>query len=181
MQRLRDERVAKRDAVRAALKGDSWSILELYFSLWPRTLNSHGALGWPVEKIASKALRQSWKRAARLGKRLRELTPKQRHDMRKALKQFRYSIEFFGPLYGARKVRNTTAQLKELQNVFGYLNDVAVARQLEPISNRQNRENAACQQAATFVLGWHTAQSEVTWEKANSLWQRLNRKRNIFW
>ena len=67
-------RAAKREEVRTALQGPSWTKLQLYLTLWPRTLEENPKLDKPVAKHARKVLRKAWKKPARLGRHLGSLT-----------------------------------------------------------------------------------------------------------
>jgi hypothetical protein len=69
------------------------------------------------------------------GKRLEELSVPERHEMRKAMKKMRYGIEFFGSLYPKDAVKPFLKRMKKLQDIFGYLNDVAMAETLPEMSN----------------------------------------------
>lgn len=51
------------------------------------------------------------------------------HRFRIAAKQFRYSLEVFAPVYGA-KLNARLASLKELQDLMGKFNDLATAHEL---------------------------------------------------
>src|SRR5262249_35195144 len=123
-------RAAVRAKARAALGSEQWSKLQLYLALWPQTVKDNPRLAAPVQPFADEALSRSWKKIARRGARLETLSLEERHEMRKALKGFRYAVEFFGPLYNGRKVGRFVKDLKKLQDVFGYVNDVATARAL---------------------------------------------------
>ena len=57
-------------------------------------------------------------------------------------------------------------RLKQLQDVFGYVNDVATAAQLESICEQHARDSPECQRAVGYALGWHTAQAEAHWKSA---------------
>jgi hypothetical protein len=61
------------------------------------------------------------------------LEPAQKHKMRRFLKKLRYLTEFFAPLVPGKKVKPIVKQLKTLQDVFGYVNDVRMAGQLQTI------------------------------------------------
>ena len=56
-------------------------------------------------------------------------SPKKLHGFRLATKQFRYSLELFRPLYGAKLDRKLGA-LSELQSVLGKLSDYHSVRTL---------------------------------------------------
>jgi CHAD domain-containing protein len=64
------------------------------------------------------------------GRRLAEVTPEERHQVRIEIKKLRYATEFFESLFkqGAAKRRKRKAMesLEALQEVLGDLNDIAV-------------------------------------------------------
>src|SRR5262249_3425132 len=66
-------REAKRDEVRQLLRGSQWSKLELYLTLWPRTLDEIDGLNKPITKHARKVLAKAWKRSVMLGRHLGSL------------------------------------------------------------------------------------------------------------
>jgi inorganic triphosphatase YgiF len=173
-------RSARRAEARAALLGEQWSRLQLYLALWPQTVRDGASLRVPVRTFAATALARNWKKAARRGSDLATLAPEERHEMRKALKEFRYVTEFFGSLFPARKVDRFVKDLKKLQDVFGYLNDVAMAPALEAICDRYCADDRQAQRAAGYVLGWHDVKAERAWEDATRLWDRLA-ARPRFW
>ena len=179
-QSLVAHRMKARDEVRQALSGEQWSKLQLYLVLWPRTIAENIALQTPVRDFAASALRKGWKKVAKLGGAIEALSLEQRHEMRKALKTFRYTVEFFGSLYAKNKVARCVKELRELQEVFGYINDVASARKLNAIAHEYCAGDQAVQRAAGYVLGWHDAQATYRWAAAPKEWVRL-KERSRFW
>jgi triphosphatase len=177
---LVSHRAARRDEARAALEGDQWSKLQLYLVLWPRTIEDNAGLQVPVRDFAGKTLGKAWKKIAKNARDVAELSVEQRHDLRKALKGFRYTAEFFGSLYSKGKVQNFVKDVKALQDVFGYVNDVATAKALNAICHERCGENREAQRAAGYVLGWHDVNARQVWDRAPAEWQRL-RKRTHFW
>ena len=177
---LNAHRTAMHEQARTSLEGEQWSKLQLYLALWPRTVAEDSALAKPVRAFAAKALDKGWKKIAKQGKALDDLTLEARHDMRKALKGFRYTAEFFGSLYARGKVEKFVKELKRLQDVFGYVNDVATAAELNQICHNRCSESREAQRAAGYVLGWHTAQAEHAWKSATKEWKRLAKQKR-FW
>ena len=169
-----------RDEVREALSGVQWWKLQLYLALWPRTIGEHGSLQAPVRHFAASALRKDWKKVAKLGAAIDSMSLEQRHEMRKALKKFRYTAEFFGSLYADSKVARFVKGLKKLQGIFGYINDVAAAKQLEAITHEYCSNSLEAQHAAGYVFGWHDAEAAHTWSAAPQEWFRL-KKCSRFW
>jgi len=97
--------------------------------------------------------------------------------MRKALKGLRYTCEFFLSLYPEHKANQFLKEIRALQDVFGYLNDVAAARRLGAICAGEGRE---AQHAAAYILGWHSAQPSHAWKEAHKGWRKLARLAH-FW
>ena len=100
--------------------------------------------------------------------------------MRKALKGFRYIVEFFGSLYDGRQVGRFVKDLRKLQDVFGYVNDVATAKALNTIADERCAATPAAQRAAGYVLGWHQVRSEHAWDGVAEVWDHLT-QRGRFW
>jgi inorganic triphosphatase YgiF len=173
-------RAAVRAKARAALVGEQWSKLQLYLALWPQTVKNNPRLGAPVGDFAPAALARSWKKIAKRGARLDTLSPEERHEMRKALKAFRYAVEFFGSLYDGRKVGRFVKDLKKLQDVFGYVNDVATAKALGAICEERCAGSRPAQRAAGYALGWHEVTAQHAWDGVAALWDRLA-ERPRFW
>jgi inorganic triphosphatase YgiF len=179
-QSLLAHRIKARDEVRQALSGEQWAKLQLYLVLWPHTITENVPLQTPVRDFGTSALRKGWKKVAKLGGTIEELSLEQRHEMRKALKTFRYTVEFFGSLYGKGKVARFVKELREIQEVFGYINDVVSAKQLNAIAQEYCPVDQAAQRAAGYVLGWHDAQAIHSWAAAPKAWYRL-KERSRFW
>ncbi len=68
-------------------------------------MNGNAKLQVPVREFAAAALGKAWKKIAKQAGDVTDLSIEQRHDLRKALKGFRYSAEFLGSLYD--KARST--------------------------------------------------------------------------
>ena len=145
-------------------RGQQWSVLQLYLALWPRTIEGADGLDGPVRKFARSALKKRWHKVADSGERLDDLTVEQRHAMRKALKTLRYATEFFASLYPEEATRQFIKEMRSLQEVFGYLNDVVAAERLGAICHDGCAESREAQRAAGYILGWHNAQAAHAWQ-----------------
>src|SRR5262245_51221818 len=171
---LLSHRVRMRDRVRSELRGQQWSVLQLYLALWPRTIEGGGELSMPVVKFARSALKKRWRKVADSGERLADLDVVERHAMRKALKTLRYTAEFFASLYPVQATRRLIKEIRSLQEEFGYLNDVVAAERLTAICREGCPDNCEAQRAAGFVLGWHNAQAVHAWKGAHKGWRKLD-------
>ncbi|WP_420413139.1 CHAD domain-containing protein [Roseibium sp.] len=137
----------------------------------PENFDQTALLAQPIETFAAKALAKQWNKVNRPGKRIDELSIPERHDMRKAMKKMRYGIEFFECLYPKTSVKPLLKRMKRLQDIFGYLNDVAMAERLPEISKVTGKEALAAAQAIGFAIGWHEAQSQSMWQHAKGYWE----------
>ena len=124
-----DKARSRRDAARRAARR---VLVAKTFSRIP--MQVHG-LSMVTQKVPLKAFgAQALTHAhAKLMKRARGidwLDAAQRHAVRIRLKRLRYSCEFFAPAFPGKGTEAYVARLKELQDIFGELNDVAVGRRL---------------------------------------------------
>ncbi|NBN80487.1 CHAD domain-containing protein [Microvirga tunisiensis] len=132
-------------------------------------------LAVPVAEFARSALDGQWRRVQKYGNRLDSLTIAERHDMRKALKKFRYGLEFFAGLTPKGERKSYLKRLKSLQDVFGYLNDVAMAEMLLDLPLPDGTAATDLAQAAGFVIGWHEAEARHAWQHAQDSWDEASR------
>jgi inorganic triphosphatase YgiF len=179
-QALNAYRSEKREAVRALLHGAGWRALQLELGLWPQTLDDNRLLDSPICDWAPQALDRAWKKATKKGKRIEELDVSERHELRKALKNLRYTVEYFGALYPARETKPFSRQLKTLQDTFGYLNDAATAAKITSIARDHDASSGVCREAAGYVLGWHAARAEASWKEAVLGWSSVKAE-DKFW
>jgi triphosphatase len=169
---LMQDRLDKRDEVRAALDGRDWTRLQLYLTIWPHMLEETDGLEQPIVKHARKALRKAWKKASTYGRELDRASPECRHELRKALKKLRYMAEFFTPLFDKSQTAKFIKRLKAMQHVLGYLNDVRMAPRLEAVRERHHGDIEAAKVAA-YIVGRHEAEAEHVWSQAGKAWKGL--------
>src|SRR5262249_10142134 len=78
------------------------------------------------------------------------------HQVRIALKNLRYMIEFLGSLFDAASVKALTKRLKRLQDDLGHLQDVRTAQELSRVLAGPADHNINdVGHAAGVVIGWH--------------------------
>lgn len=134
----------------------------------------------PATAIASRALEDSWRRANKWGKNIGDLSVPDRHSMRKVLKKLRYQAEAFADFYPDSKTKPFIRKLKKIQNVFGYLNDVAMAEKLSDLALAHADNADKIGNAIEIVLAWHTQRSDHEWRKAKRAWRSLEQT-GEFW
>lgn len=136
----------------------------------PGDIGQSARLAAPVRDFAAKQLNRRWSKAAKWGRRIEELTIPERHEMRKELKKFRYTVDFFYSIYPEAQAKPFRKQLRRLQNIFGYLNDAAMAEAALPgIAG----SDPAASFAAGRVIGWCDANAEISWRDAREKWSAL--------
>ncbi len=130
-------------------------------------------LARPVADFAGKALVRRWKVCAKAGSKLDSLNVEERHALRKKLKTLRYTAEFFNGLGKDYKMKAFIRELRALQEIFGYLNDVVMAEKLVEMDPGARSDRDAALKAAGFVMGWHLANAENAWGHAKERWEAL--------
>lgn len=148
--------------------------------LVPQDFGQTERLAAPIGELSGQALKKRWKKVVKHAHGIETLTAEQRHELRKELKKLRYVVEFFSPLYPAKRVDPFLKRLKGLQTVFGDLNDAAIVRATLTEAEVFSADNPAAQRAAGWVLGSSQARAEVSWTRATALWRSLKKARP-FW
>ncbi len=97
---------------------------------WRRRTRAAKALRHgPVSALAAPALDRSWTKCLSHGADLASMAVAERHELRKALKNFRYLCEYFASLWPDDQAEPFLATLRSLQDDLGKLNDLAMARE----------------------------------------------------
>jgi CHAD domain-containing protein len=136
----------------------------------------------PAHELAAETLDKRLKQACKRAKHLSSLNAQERHRLRLALKKLRYSAEFFAPIFAAKPVSAFLERLSKLQDLFGALNDAAMAETIlrRITAHAGERGGMELVQTSAFVDGWHQSRIEPTWEKAKKRWKRFI-KTEPFW
>ena len=186
LEALEAHRTQTRAAVRRRLVAERFGAFSLDLAAavetrrWaPKKKQKRKALKQPVQPFAAVALQNAWDDVASWGNRIDELTTPERHEMRKALKTFRYAVDFFSPAFDPDAVKDFGKMLRKLQNGFGFLNDLATAEGL-PDLFIDHPEQKRLQKLAGKVIDWHEERAHETWDKAVSRWRSLS-KAPKFW
>ncbi len=90
----------------------------------------------PARDFAADEMSRRFKSIRKSGKRLRERSEEERHELRIRIKKLRYGTEFFGSLFPKAKAqkrrKNLASVLEELQEMLGELHDLSVSGSLAP-------------------------------------------------
>jgi triphosphatase len=110
----------------------------------------------PVERRAARELRKRRKRVVKRARRLEELDPEARHEVRIEIKKLRYGVEFFGRLFSGAKAKSRRKRIlaaaEQLQEILGELNDLAVGGRLLAPAPAQSDGSSAEPEGLTDTL-----------------------------
>ena len=107
----------------------------------------------PAEEFASVNLRRLHRKLLKRGKRLSDLSPPQRHEVRKDLKKLRYAADSFGSLFeNSKQVCAYTRAVSALQDQLGMFNDLVTAQDLAARLNTGG--DLASHRAEGIIIGW---------------------------
>jgi inorganic triphosphatase YgiF len=126
-------------------------------------------LSLPLVRFAAETLEPLHRKVHKLGRRLTQLTPEQRHRLRIRVKRLRYAGEYIAELYPSKRLRRYLAQLSKLQSALGALNDAAVAERL------LQEAGLAQSPARAWVLGWHACKQEMELKTLTAAWKAFTR------
>lgn len=138
-----------------------WLTLERALAEFPAT---------PIDarQWAGAALERRYRQLRRLGNRLDELDPVERHAMRIAGKKLRYAAEFFAALK-PKAARRFIGRLAHLQDILGVLNDVAVTARL--LEEAKQAGGQAVWEGAGLVAGYLAREQAERLTELAQAWQ----------
>ena len=132
-----------------------------------------GRLSAPVAKLARAALDKRWKAVRKKARHIETLDIEARHELRKELKKLRYAVEFFAPILPDKRVKPFVKRLKALQQVFGDLNDAAMAEALFHGADAPGADDPAAQRTIGWLVGTRMERAAHHWQDARALWADL--------
>jgi inorganic triphosphatase YgiF len=167
--------------IAAAASAHSWVLAEQ--SGQAQTDAKLSSYDRPVARTARKCLNKRLASVEALGAQIDELSVEERHELRLRLKRLRYAADFLQSCFPAKSARRYLRVVQNLQDVFGELNDVAVAECLIAHLEKRGEEGGgdahdaqadrALGRAGGMVLGWHMSLSVKLWSRAKKRWRRL--------
>ncbi len=118
-------------------------------------------------------------RVLKKGRRLSERSDIERHDLRIALKDLRYAMEFFSGVFGkSRKRQRLLKAAGQLQDILGKHNDaVGVDTLVRQLSESRGQDVA---HAAGYLIGWHAHEIRVNDMELQQSWRNF-KKLAPFW
>jgi triphosphatase len=157
---LHDRRRAAYAAIEEAVRSTRYSMLVLRLLRWfDGRASQEGApaedLQQPIGEIAPAMLDRRRRAAERRCRGVAHQSPKQRHELRIALKKLRYTAELFAGLYASPATGEFTQRLKRLQDDLGSANDVHLGETLLPELAQDTAKGAEIAAAGRQILDWH--------------------------
>jgi CHAD domain-containing protein len=123
------------------------------------------SLDQPISDLASSALSKAHRKLLKRGAGFETLSKSERHDVRIALKQLRYALDFFNSVFDGGRKKKFVKRLARLQDDLGRMNDVAAAQTMlaQLVGVASDGPNAGAPIAlpgqlafaAGEILGWH--------------------------
>lgn len=163
-------RVAARRALDAGLARLAPRMAMDDLAVWIRARSWRAAGGaWdaPMSARAAPALEAKLEDAMTLGRAIASLDIEARHDLRKRLKGVRYAVEFLRGLYEPADVKPYRRALRDLQDAFGALNDLAVA---EAALTEMGDAPGDAHEAAAALIAELDEAAEATWAETRAAW-----------
>jgi inorganic triphosphatase YgiF len=138
-----------------------------------------GTLGEPVGRFAARVLERRHEQVRKRGRQCDTQSSRKLHQLRIAVKKFRYATDFFAGIYEGKPVRRALAGLSGLQDILGAINDAAtvtdlVARGFEGVQGGEAAE------ARGVLLGWSRGRAEALRGGLKQAWRSFRAARR-FW
>jgi CHAD domain-containing protein len=111
----------------------------------------------------------------RRGKGFRQASAKERHKLRIAVKELRYTDELLGSLFDPQDVRGFAKLSRKLQDGLGYANDVRVGHDVVNEIAATAADTEAIKLVGARVLGWHEHAVEQSERKVQKCLRQLYR------
>ncbi len=183
LEAVETKRATERRRARAAL--ESRRCVDLLSQLWP-SIDRHVRQGatpsasasQPIVGFAQDVLAARFRKARKLGERVRELDVTALHELRIRVKKLRYAAEFFRDLWPSQRAAHDLAALKDLQQALGAVQDLTVAAAI--LADVAGNAGPDAADAATRVGAAATQLAAREIGKLRPLWQSVAAHRR-FW
>ncbi len=121
----------------------------------------------PIGDHCAKLLQKRDRIVRKQGRDIATLSEPALHELRLAAKRLRYAVDFFESLYPKKQAKAYRKHLADLQDGFGYLNDVTASDTLvrELASAGGDQASPACAYAGGLTVGWHRHAAIATRQK----------------
>jgi triphosphatase len=135
-------------------------------------LSDQKTLDNPVGELAPKLLDKLYRKVTKRGRHFDRLARPELHELRKAIKNLRYGVEFLAPVLGRKQVKRFLKPARELQELLGQVNDGAWTAHLAG-ELVQDSSNSGLSEAAGTITGWAKRQGEKARRRLAKPWRKL--------
>lgn len=173
---LETERIRQRKRVRRQLTDGRWAHLKLNCMLFDQALDRalpEGGISDNLQELSAREIQSCWHAVKARSRIFSESQIDERHELRKLLKTMRYAGDCFVPLYPANDTERFIEKLKRLQDVFGYLNDVAMANHLAERIAKRYPDRGNLSKSVAAICKWHDHRAKAALRKADKRLQDL--------
>lgn len=126
---------------------------------------------WTVGRLNARALKR--------GAAFPDIPDAARHELRIALKNLRYAVDFFSNLFEHRRRKNSyLSRVSKLQDLLGAHNDAVGAKRL--LDELSASHGPGLETASGYILGWHARGIPDADFKLLSAWKKFKRA-DAFW
>ena len=169
-------------ALRKAFAGQRYARFQLSLGHWiecggwRRELDGamRTQLDEPLAKFAPSSLDALMCKARQRGKRFDKLKLRKRHRLRVALKELRYAIEFFRPLFRKDKAKRQEKKLALLQKLLGKDSDaITTTALLGELAEASS--SSSCRDAAEALQAWQTEERQAAAPHARKAWAKFKK------
>ena len=139
-------------------------------------------LEWSVKKFADNALPHGHEKLKKYYKRAERQGTQGLHALRIAVKEQRYTAEFFSDLYRGKKVKRYIKSLTVLQETLGAVIDAAVTERLlneVGVVEGRDEKSGTCE-ARGIVFGWTAQRGMAKRSDLDEVWGDFEKKK-VFW
>jgi inorganic triphosphatase YgiF len=137
-------------------------------------------LSEPIGDLAPRLLDRARSSVKKRGKGFRRASARERHKLRIAVKELRYTAELLASLFDPQAAGNFAKPLKALQDDLGYANDVQVGREVLQGICADVADKEAIAALGGRVLEWHEKRIREVERKVEKHLRRLKRAKP-FW
>ena len=120
-------------------------------------------------------MRSRHRRARKLGKKIRYLSPDDLHELRIRIKKLRYAADFFRDLRPGKRTKLYLLALKDLQQLLGTMHDATVAAGL--VAQIAQQSGAEAERAAMLVQRWANTCLKREGRKLPDVWCRFAKRK----
>ncbi|HEX5326594.1 MAG TPA: CHAD domain-containing protein [Acetobacteraceae bacterium] len=131
----------------------------------------------PIAEIAPELIERVAHKVAKRGKDLGNASQEALHELRKAVKKLRYSVEFVASLYPRKPGKRLIKACKDMQELLGAVNDAAVTPEL---AGQLAEARAELAPAIGELAEWAAARGRKAIRRLPKRWRKL-RDAEGFW